>query len=143
MNSQDLTLLSAGQVCGDDNEEQLEVIKKYGTKAAITDLCILTGSYLYENTDYNIDEDKSLTGRTSDFWTRSNDNIGYVFVVLLLLMRLVPSNSAKSAAMLFVQYLNLLKFFLESHQIEQRDTMEQKRCNMENILKMLLLKICK
>lgn len=81
MNSQDLTLLSAGQVCGDDNEEQLEVIKKYGTKAAITDLCVLTGSYLYENTDYNIDEDKSLTGRTSDFWTRSNDNIGYVFVV--------------------------------------------------------------
>ena len=74
MNSQDLTLLSAGQVFGDDNEEQLEVIKKYGTKAAITDLCILTGGYLCEDTDYNIDEDKSLTGRTGLFWTRSDYN---------------------------------------------------------------------
>ena len=74
MNSQDLTLLSAGQVFGDDNEEQLEAIKKYGTKAAITDLCILTGGYLCEDTDYNIDEDKSLTGRTGLFWTRSDYN---------------------------------------------------------------------
>ena len=72
MNSQDLTLLSAGQVFGDDNEEQLEVIRKYGTKAAITDLCVLTGGYLCEDTDYNIDEDKSLTGRTGLFWTRSD-----------------------------------------------------------------------
>ena len=39
MINQELTLLSVGQVLGDDNEKQLEVIKKYGTKAAITDLC--------------------------------------------------------------------------------------------------------
>lgn len=65
MINQELTLLSVGQVLGDDNEEQLEVIKKYGTSAAITDLCILTGSYLYE--------DRSLTGRTGWFWTRSDD----------------------------------------------------------------------
>lgn len=73
MNSQDLTLLSEGQIWGNSNESQLEVIRKYGTKAAITDLCILTGSYLCEDTYYNIDEDKSLTGRTSWFWTRSDD----------------------------------------------------------------------
>lgn len=73
MNSQDLTLLSEGQIWGNDSESQLEVIRKYGTKAAITDLCVLTGSYLCEDTDYNIDEDKSLTGRTSWFWTRSDD----------------------------------------------------------------------
>ena len=73
MNSQDLTLLSEGQIWGNSNEFQLEVIRKYGTKAAITDLCVLTGSYLCENTDYNIDEDRSLTGRTSWFWTRSDD----------------------------------------------------------------------
>lgn len=73
MNSQDLTLLSEGQIWGNDSESQLEVIRKYGTKAAVTDLCILTGSYLCEDTDYNIDEDKSLTGRTSWFWTRSDD----------------------------------------------------------------------
>ena len=69
MNDQGLTLLSDDQIWG---ESQLEVIRKYGTKAAVTDLCVLTGSYLF-NTDYNIDEDRTLTGRTSRFWTRSND----------------------------------------------------------------------
>ena len=70
MNSQNLTLLSEGQIWGNSNESQLEVIRKYGTKAAITDLCVLTGSFLWEDT---IDEDSSLTGRTSHFWTRSDD----------------------------------------------------------------------
>lgn len=74
MNNQDLTLLSEGQIWGNDKESQLEVIRKYGTKAAITDLFVLTGSYLCEDTDYNIDEDSSLKGRTSWFWTRSDDN---------------------------------------------------------------------
>ena len=73
MINQELTLLSEGQIWGNSSESQLEVIRKYGTKAAITDLCVLTGSYLCEDTDYNIDEDKSLTGRTSWFWTRSDD----------------------------------------------------------------------
>ena len=68
MNSQDLTLLTEGQIWGNSNESQLEVIRKYGTKAAIT-----TGSYLCKDTDYNIDEDRALTGRTSWFWTRSDD----------------------------------------------------------------------
>lgn len=75
MNSEDLTLLSEGQIWGNSSESQLEVIRKYGTKAAITDLCVLTGSYLCEDTDYNINEDKSLTGRTSRFWTRSDDGV--------------------------------------------------------------------
>ncbi len=66
----ELTLLSEGQIWGNNSEPQLEVISKYGTKAAITDLCILTGVYLCEDT---IDEDRSLTGRTSWFWTRSDD----------------------------------------------------------------------
>ena len=56
MNSQDLTLLSEGQIWGNDSESQLEVIRKYGTKAAITDLCVLTGSYVYETIDYNVKE---------------------------------------------------------------------------------------
>lgn len=71
MNNQDLTLLSEGQIWGNHKESQLEVIRKYGTKAAITDLCVLTGSYLCVDPDYNIDEDSSLKGRTSWFWTRS------------------------------------------------------------------------
>ena len=66
----ELTLLSEGQIWGNNKERQLDVISKYGTKAAITDLCILTGSYLCEKT---IDEDSSLKGRTSWFWTRSDD----------------------------------------------------------------------
>ena len=81
MNSQDLTLLSEGQIWGNGKESQLEVIRKYGTKAAITDLCVLTGSDLYEDTDYNIDEDSSLKGRTGWFWTRSDHNDNNVFAV--------------------------------------------------------------
>ena len=83
MNSQGLTLLSEGQIWGNNKESQLEVIRKYGTKAAITDLCVLTGSYLCEDTDYNIDEDRSLTGRTSRFWTRSSDGVDNVCEVNL------------------------------------------------------------
>ena len=71
MKEHDLTLLSEGQIWGNSSESQLEVIRKYGIKSAITDLCVLTGSYLREDT---IDEDRSLTGRTSCFWTRSDDD---------------------------------------------------------------------
>ncbi len=73
MNSKDLTLLSEGQIWGNSSEPQLEVIRKYGTKAAITDLCVLTGGILWKDADCIIDEDRSLTGRTSYFWTRSSD----------------------------------------------------------------------
>ena len=69
MNNQGLTLLSEGQIWGNDKESQLEVIRKYGTRAAITDLCVLTGSYLCEYN--NTKEDSSLRGRTSQFWTRT------------------------------------------------------------------------
>lgn len=47
MNNQELTLLSVEQIWGNS---QLEVLKKYGTKIAATDLCILTrgcGGYVY------------------------------------------------------------------------------------------------
>ena len=74
----ELTLLSEGQIWGNNSDPQLEVISKYGTKAAITDLCILTGSCLYKDT---IDEDRSLTGRTSWFWTRSADDKNDVRVI--------------------------------------------------------------
>ena len=70
---QNLTLLSEGQIWGNSSEPQLEVMKKYGRKAAVTDLCVLTGSYLCEDIDYNIDEDRSLTGRAGWFWTKSDN----------------------------------------------------------------------
>lgn len=81
MNNQNLTLLSEGQIWGNDKEHQLEVIRKYGTKAAITDLCVLTGSDLCEDTNYNIDEDSSLKGRTSWLWTRSDYDDNNIFAV--------------------------------------------------------------
>ena len=78
MFNQELTLLSVGQVLGNDNEEQLEIIKKYGTKAASTDLCALTGGALLNKTNYNVAEDKSLAGRTGSFWTKSPVKDGWV-----------------------------------------------------------------
>ena len=80
MDNLELTLLSDGQIWGNSSEPQLEVIKKYGTQAAITDLCILTGCYLGKH-PLNIAEDDSLTGRTSYFWTRSSSNGDYDDVV--------------------------------------------------------------
>ena len=47
-----LTLLTEDQIWGDT---ALEVIQKYGTRAAISDLCILTGSHL-ASTNYNIED---------------------------------------------------------------------------------------
>lgn len=67
----ELTLLSEEEIWGVNGGRQLDVLNKYGTKAAITDLAILTGAYV---SDYYIDEDSSLKGRTSWFWTRSDDN---------------------------------------------------------------------
>ena len=72
MKEHNLTLLSEGQIWGNCNESQLEVIRKYGIQAAITDLCILTGSYLCED-NYNIGKASSLFRRTGWFWTKSDD----------------------------------------------------------------------
>mgnify|MGYP004511105375 CR=1 FL=1 len=73
MKEHDLTLLSEGQIWGNRSESKLEVLKKYGTKAEITDLCILTGSYIGEEF-WDVDEDGLLKRRTSRFWTRSDDS---------------------------------------------------------------------
>ncbi len=62
---EELTLLSDGQIWGNNNESQLKVIRKYGTKAAITDLCVLTGCYAWKDTAHH-----TLTGC---FWTSSGD----------------------------------------------------------------------
>ena len=68
----ELTLLSEGQICGNEEEKQLEVLKKYGTKAAITDLGILTGGYV--NRDYYIsDEENFFSELAGGYWTKSID----------------------------------------------------------------------
>ena len=54
-----------------EDREMLEVIKKRGKKAAITDFPILLGGYVDD--DYHIDGDRTLAGRTGFYWTRSDD----------------------------------------------------------------------
>ena len=52
----------------------LEVIKKRGVKAAITDFSILLGGWVDRDSNYlHIDSDDSLAGRTGYYWTRSDD----------------------------------------------------------------------
>lgn len=73
--TQELTLLSEGQIWGNSKEKQLTVIKKYGIPTAITDLAILTGAYV---SDKHIKEDASLSGRVSYYWTKTDDGSGDV-----------------------------------------------------------------
>ena len=80
MYNQDLTLLSEGQIWGNDNEPQLEVMRKYGTIAAITDLCVLTGGFCEVTQSYTAPDDNSLKGRTGWFYTKSSDGNGDVRV---------------------------------------------------------------
>lgn len=61
------TFLTEDMYWGDN---QLEVFKKRGTKAAITDFAILLGGYVSSE---HIDGDNSLAGRTGWYWTKSDD----------------------------------------------------------------------
>ena len=63
----DFTFLTEEQCFGDD---KLDILKKRGTQAAITDFSILLGAYV---SDYHIDNDSSLKGRTGWYWTKSDD----------------------------------------------------------------------
>ena len=60
--------------------EKLDILQKRGTKAAITDFSILLGGYV---SDYNIDSDSSLEGRTGFYWTKSDDGDNAARVVLV------------------------------------------------------------
>ena len=61
------TFLTKEQCFGDD---KLDILKKRGTQSAITDFSILLGAYV---SDYHIDNDSSLEGRTCRYWTKSDD----------------------------------------------------------------------
>ena len=73
----ELTLLTEGQIFKKPYDNQIDVIKKFGTKAKVTDLCILTGCYICEIKEFNVDNDLSLKGRSSWFWTSSYNNGPY------------------------------------------------------------------
>ena len=78
MNKDELTLLSKKEIFGENDVGQLDVLKKYGTKCAITDLGILTGNrYSY----ICLNDDKSLKGRTGFYWTQSSYGTDVVICV--------------------------------------------------------------
>ena len=64
----DLTLLEERQVFGN---EQLDTLKKYGTKCVITDFAILLGGYV--SNYHTTDEGQQLNNRTGGWWTKSDD----------------------------------------------------------------------
>lgn len=74
----ELTLLSEQEVWGVNGGRQLDVLEKYGTKSAITDLVILTGGYCDDGCNYMAPDDSSLKGRTGWVYTRSSDGDGDV-----------------------------------------------------------------
>lgn len=78
----ELTLLSEQEVWGVYGGRQLDVLEKYGTKSAITDLVILTGGYCEDTCSYMAPDDNSLKGRTGWVYTRSSDGDGDVRGVL-------------------------------------------------------------
>ena len=63
----DFTFLTEEQILGSN---QIDVIKKRGTKAAISDFSVLLGGWV---SDYHVDSDSSLKGRTGYYWTKSDD----------------------------------------------------------------------
>lgn len=78
ISKENITLLRENQIWGGMMSPELDVIKKYGTKSAITDLAILTGCYVSGN---HVEEDNTLAGRTSWNWTQSSGGGGGVRVV--------------------------------------------------------------
>ena len=60
------TFLTKEQVFGD---KQLDILKKYGTKCAITDFAILLGGFVASN--YYTSEGMTRKDRTGRWWTKS------------------------------------------------------------------------
>jgi len=74
----DFDFLKEEQVFGDN---QIDILKKYGTKAAITDFSILLGGCVDDN--YHTNEGDTDRDRTGWWWTRTKDGDGYVRVVYI------------------------------------------------------------
>ena len=73
----DFTFLTKEQVWGFN---QIDVISKRGKGAAISDFSILLGGLV---SNYDIDSDRSLKGRTGNYWTKSNCWDDYVYKVCI------------------------------------------------------------
>lgn len=58
--------------------DKLDILKKRGTKAAITDFSVLLGGWVSSE---HVENDSSLEGRTGYYWTRSDDGYNHARVV--------------------------------------------------------------
>ena len=72
-NNLDLTFLTKEQV------ENLEILKKYGIKAAITDFAILLGGFV--SSEYYTSEGNTRKDRTGWWWTKSSDGFNCAHAV--------------------------------------------------------------
>ena len=63
----DLTFLTEEQIFGNS---KLEILKKYGTRCAITDFSILLGGFV--SSDYYTSEGNTLKNRTGWWWTKTS-----------------------------------------------------------------------
>lgn len=85
------TFLTEEQIFGNN---QLDILKKYGTKCAMTDFSILLGGYV-SSTNYT-SEGKNLKDRTGWWWTKSPDGTDDARVVIL--------NGFSSCYNVFIRY---------------------------------------
>ena len=81
MKNLELTLPTVDQVFGGDEEKQLDVFRKYGTKALATDLCVITNSNYFDDNYYSIEEEKEVKVRTCPFWTQTIANNNEIYGV--------------------------------------------------------------
>ena len=83
LTNEQLTLLTDGQVWGNYRENQLEVLKRYGTRSAISDLVVLTGGFCENTCTYMAPDDDSLKGRVGWFFTKSSNAVGDVHGIFI------------------------------------------------------------
>ena len=76
MNKIDLTILESDEIFG---TTALEIFKKRGTKAAISDYAICSGGYV-SNNDY-VGDTQKLENRAGCYWTKTDDGDNDVRVV--------------------------------------------------------------
>ena len=77
MKNKDFTFLTKKQLA----DNKIDIIKKRGTKAAITDFSILLGGYA--NYGWHIGNDPSLEGWVCSYWTKTSDGVGGTHIVSL------------------------------------------------------------
>lgn len=74
-----LSFLTENQILGDELQiEQLEIFKKYGTNASLSDFSIILGASV---SDEHTSEGTDLKHRTGWYWTKTSDSFGDVIVI--------------------------------------------------------------